>query len=161
EDRICDGRGERVCRIAHADAELVTRFAIDRVESGAPLGYHPQLLRLRENFAREAIVAADRAVDVADHRQQLVLVQTFIDLRREHLAAGVGEGDAEAIEHRLHVRSGNDDLHAASASTDRAVCRYSASAMRKSDSSSMSIASVRSISNIIGVRPMRLRQDSS
>src|SRR5207253_1204856 len=65
EDRIGDGFGERVRRVADANAKLRGRVTVDRINARAPLADHPQASGLKKDLSSEPIVATDRAVDVA------------------------------------------------------------------------------------------------
>src|SRR5438477_6340070 len=95
---------------------------------------------------------------VTDDRKQLCFAEAFIHFGDVKLNAFIVEHAAKSINVRLHVGRGDKHFtfHAKASVTGRCESRYMSSAMRKSPSVSMSIASAGSIWNIIGRRPIRL-----
>ena len=68
---------ERVRRVAHDDAAPFGFGHVDRVDAGAPFRDHAQVGGRAEDTRRQAIVAADDAVDTRQQREQLLLVEPF------------------------------------------------------------------------------------
>src|SRR5205807_212972 len=108
-------------------------------------------------------VAADHAVNVADDFQELRLAQPLVDRRNDQVAPFIPKEAKKTIDDRLHVGRGDDDFvfrHVHSR-FGWDCWRNISSAILKSISSSMSIASCLSIAKSIGRSPIRLWRDSS
>ena len=87
ERGVCYGVCESVGRVADANAKLRRRACVNRVNASAPFCDHLEARRTAQDALGELIVAADRAVNRRDKREQFRRAQTFAHRHADDLHA--------------------------------------------------------------------------
>ena len=135
--------------VGHRDAEPGGGLLVDAVGADAPLGEDLQPRRGLEHRGGEHVVADDHAVDLRHDLEQLGLGELLHHLGHHQLDVPGGELGLVLVQLALHLDAGDQDPAAHQTLAPLSSCRacQTASASRKSRSSSMSIASRWSTSN--------------